>query len=287
MSKTQTFQFSLFYALCWIGLLFGNQELLAQKKDSVKKHSIISFLLPNKPIGQIDTLTISGDKLEIGGLRLGKFTYAVYNKRTKESPAQRITLVRIKVESKNFNDKPAYQITQQWEKDSLLHTSYTVVKPTDFSTIYHDIYWKKFGYSSTYNFENKTITYSGKIPDSVKTKNLKNFLDSYDTFNLNGHLDLIILPLLPFKLGRVFKIHFFDPGFGKPVWVYYSILGIQSITASDGNVVPCWILENKSSRGNDYQKFWIAVKTKEILKEEDFLQNNFRYKLQASVSEDE
>lgn len=234
-----------------------------------------------------DTLVIKPEHLGLKDLRKGKSTYIVYNKKSKEGPSERIVLVKINVESVTHHGKPAISVTQQWDRDTVTHAAITLFNPSDFSTISHNSFWKRLGYTSKFDFETRKVSFEGKVPDSIKTKSIQEFNDSFKKFNLNWHSDLVIFPLLPYRENRVFKINFYDPGFGKAQEVFYSVTGNETLTSSSGEKIDCWTLVNKiTTPVNGYQKFWISKKSQEVLKEEDSFNNQYRYKLKFAVSEE-
>lgn len=234
-----------------------------------------------------DTVIIGPNDLVAKNLQTGNFTYVVFRKKTKQSPAETITLVKIKVESKTYNGKPAFAITQQWELDgNIVHTAYTVLDAKDFSTLLHDTYWKRLGYSQKFDFVAKKVYFDGNVPDADKAKTEQDFNESFNKYNLNWHSDLIILTLLPYKENRTFKINFFDPGFGKAEEAIYTVTGSDVLTNSSGEKIDCWVLGHTPMSGNGYQRFWISKKKKEILKEEDLFNGVYRYKLKLEVTEE-
>lgn len=234
-----------------------------------------------------DTLVIEPKDLVVKNLQTGNSTYVVFRKKTKQSPSESITLVKIKVESKTYNNKPAFAITQQWESDgNIVHTAYTVLDAKDFSTLLHDTYWKRLGYSQKFDFEAKKVYFDGNVPDPDKVKTEQDFNESFNKYNLNWHSDLIIFTLLPYKENRTFKINFFDPGFGKAQEAIYTVTGSEFLINSSGEKIDCWVLAHRPTSGNGYQKFWISKKTKEVLKEEDLFNDVYRYKLKLEVTED-
>jgi hypothetical protein len=234
-----------------------------------------------------DVLVIEPKDLLVKNLQTGNFAYLVYRKKTKESSPETMTLVKIKVESKTYNNKPAFAITQRWESDgNIVHTAYTVLDAKDFSTLLHDTYWKRLGYSQKFDFETKKVSFDGNVPDSDRAKTEQDFNESFNKYNLNWHSDLIMFTLLPYKENRTFKINFFDPGFGKAEEVLYAVTGSDFLINSSGEKIDCWVLEHKLDSGNGYQKFWISKKKKEVLKEEDLFNNTYRYKLKFEVTEE-
>ncbi|WP_034682753.1 hypothetical protein [Chryseobacterium piperi] len=232
-----------------------------------------------------DTITITPSALNIKKIKLGKATYVVYNKKTKESPSEKIMLVKINVEPLKHSGSDAFAITQQWDLDTITHTAYTLLKTNDLSTLQHHFYWKRLGYYVKYDFETRKVVFDGKVADQIKTKAIEDFNASFKQYNLNWHSDLVIFPLLPYAKNRTFKITFFDPGFGQAKDVFYTVKGSDKLINSAGAEVDCWLLEHGLSVPG-YQKFWISKKTNEVLKEEDLFNGSYRYKLKLNVSED-
>lgn len=235
-----------------------------------------------------DTVLIQKQNLELKHLKTGNSTYLVYFKKSATGPAQNITLVKINVESTVVNGKKAFAVTQQWDSmEEQMHTAYTVHDAADFSMIKHDTWWKRQGYTAKYDFTTKQVTFDGKIEDAAKEKIISDFNDSFASYNLCWHSDLLIFPLFPFKEGRTLQVNFYDPGFGKPKIAEYKVAGSEFLTSSSGEKIDCWILEYKSampSGATAVQRFWISKKSREVLKEEDQFGAGFRYKFKIGVS---
>jgi len=225
-------------------------------------------------------------------LRNGDYNYVVYNKKTKESPASRIVLINFYVEKKSYHNHPSIFITQQWDLDTVVHSSSSIFDAKTFATIMHDTYWKRLGYSMKFDFEAKKVEFKNVslkngIPDSIKSKNIADFNNSFDKYNLNWHEDLLVYTLLPYKENRTFMINYYDPGFGKAEEVSYTVTGSAFLTGSNGEKIDCWVLNHdESAYPGSYERFWISKKTKEVLKEEDFYNHAYRYKLKLGVSGD-
>lgn len=96
-------------------------------------------------------LSIGKNDLQLKNLRLGNSTNLVYFKKKADGPAERMTLARINVESTTVNGRKVFAITQQWESgDDVVHTSKTLHDASDFSTVFHEIWWKRLGYTATF-----------------------------------------------------------------------------------------------------------------------------------------
>lgn len=242
--------------------------------------------MQNVTAQKMDTITISPSNLNKNAIKYGEVTYVVYNKKSKESPSEGIYLSKIDVRQKLYNNKETVEIKQQWDKgDTVVHTATTILNASDFSTLYHKTYWKRLGYSTTFDFESKKIVFDGMVADSVKSAATQDFTESFKKYNLNWHSDLIIFTLLPYAENRVFKINFFDPGFGKSSENIYTVIGSDNLLTFAGKKTSCWILEIKIPGNVGYQKFWVNKENNSILKEEDFFNNTYRYKLKLEVAE--
>src|SRR5580692_7104698 len=132
-----------------------------------------------------DTLWVQGKDLNLKALQLGDYDYVMYFKKAKDSVAKRFYLIKMSVESKSYHNRPAYIINQKWDHDSVAHISYSVFDAKDFSTLYHDTYWKQLGYAMVFDFENKKVDFrmmdSGAkmIADSDRVGVTKDFDESF------------------------------------------------------------------------------------------------------------
>ena len=239
--------------------------------------------------GQISaTFSFGKNDLRITNLHLGNSTYLIYFKKKSDGPAERMTIARINVESTVVKGRKVFVITQQWESgDEVVHTSKTLHDANDFSTVFHETWWKRLGYTATFDFTEKRVSFKGPIEDSKRAQVVQDFDESFETYNLCWHNDLIIFPLLPYRDGRTFVIRFYDPGFGKSQNASYHVTGTESLIGSDGNRIDCWVMEHKfeiPSGGNGTTLFWISKRTHEVLKEEDQTPDGYRYKFKIAIS---
>jgi hypothetical protein len=249
---------------------------------------LMTFLTPSNQSYALpkDTVKITANNLNTNFAKYGKISYLVYNKKTKESPAEGLYVVNMDVASISYIHQPAVALTQQWDgRDTVIHTAYTVLSVDDFSTRLHQTYWKGMGYSTKFDFDSKNVSFEGTVADSNKAKITEAFDASFASYNLNWHSDLFIFTLLPYKENRSFKINFYDPGFGKPTEEIYSVTGSDVLTTYSGRKISCWVMEHKGKSVGSYQKFWIDKKERIVLKEEDLFNNRYRYKLKLEISE--
>jgi len=235
---------------------------------------------------QADTLHVKPADLNIKDLQTGDYSYLIIRQKAKDSPATSMILAKMSVERKTYHDKAAIIVTQQWDRDSIVHKAYTVFDARDFSTLLHDTYWRSLGFHMIFDFETRKFdakNINRDIPDSVRTSCQQELAASFGKYNLNWHDDLIVYSMLPYKANRTFMINYYDPGFGKPEEVPYTVTGSDLLTDRGGERIDCWVLEHGDENGTE--KFWIAKKTREVLKEEDHGKNwGYRFKYKLGVS---
>ena len=232
-----------------------------------------------------DTLHVQASDLIIKDLQTGDYSYLIVRQKAKDSPAMSMILAKMSVERSTYHDKPAITVRQQWDRDSVIHRAYTVFDAATFSTLLHDTYWSRLGYSMVFDFASRKFDSKAVqrvIPDSVRESCEKEMAGSFGAYNLNWHDDLVIYSMLPYAAGRVFMINYYDPGFGKPVEVPYSVTGTDWLVGRGGEKIECWTLAHTDENGTE--KFWVAKKTREVLKEEDDAgKYGFRYKYKLGV----
>lgn len=233
-----------------------------------------------------DTLHVRPSDLNINGLQLGEYSYLIVRQKAKDSPAMSMILAKMNVSRETFHNKSAIVVRQQWDRDSVVHRAYTVFDAQDFSTLFHDTYWRALGYSLIFDFETRKFDSKAvirPIPDSIRTSCEQELAASFGAYHLNWHDDLIIYSMLPYKENRTFLINYYDPGFGKPVEVPYTVTGTDRLVSRDGEKIDCWILEHGDENGTE--RFWIAKKSREVLKEEDRGNSGaYRFKYKLGVS---
>jgi hypothetical protein len=235
-----------------------------------------------------DTIVVDAKNLQIKNLHFGNSNYMIYSRKGADKPNQNNTLVKINVSKQDHNGQEAVVINQIWyESDTVSHTSFTLLKANDLSTIQHNYWWKRNRQNISLNFEKKTANIEGKISDVQKEKFLKSFNQAAESgYFLNWHSDLVMFPLLPFKENTVFKIKFYYPGFSLPSTEIYKVVGSETLKGLAGENIDCWVLEYALPKGmTGYQRFWIAKKTREFIKEEDKIGEYYRIKLRMVVSE--
>lgn len=232
-----------------------------------------------------DTLHVRAADLNIKDLQMGDYSYLITFQKALDSPAIGMTLAKMNVQRSTYHDKPVIIVKQQWDHDSVIHQANTVFDAHDFSTLLHDTYWKRQGFAMIFDFETRTFASRNvdrEIPDSVKVNCEKELAASFGKYNLNWHDDLVIYSMLPYKENRTFVINYYDPGFGKPEEVPYTVSGSDLLTDRGGGKIECWILQHVD--GNGTERYWISKKTREVLKEEDHFKNGYRFKLKVGVA---
>ena len=235
-----------------------------------------------------DTLRVRASDLDIKDLQTGDYSYLIVRQKAKDSPAMSLILAKMSVERISYHNRPAIAVRQQWDRDSVVHRAYTVFDASTFATLLHDTYWRALGYSMVFDFSARTFDskpVQRAIPDSARRSCSDELAGSFGAYNLNWHDDLVIYSMLPYKEGRTFLINYYDPGFGKPVEVPYSVTGSDWLVSRGGEKIECWTLEHGDENG--VEKFWVSKRTKEVLKEDDYSAkggHGYRYKYKLGVA---
>jgi hypothetical protein len=241
-----------------------------------------------------DTLHVKGTDLNIKGLQTGDYSYLIIQQKAVDSPASSITIAKMNVTRETYHNKQAIVVRQQWDHDSMVHKSYAVFDARDFSTLLHDTWWLGSGFGLVFDFETRKVELKPDhaIPDSMQPRYerarirfTKELDTSFEAYNLNWHDDLVIYSMLPYKENRTFMINFYDPGYGIPKEVPYTVTGSGQLTDRDGAVIDCWMLQHGDDKFTE--KFWISKKTREVLKEEDYGKDygyRFKYKLGVGLA---
>lgn len=231
-----------------------------------------------------DTLRIDATNLSVNNLKYGKSTYLVYQKLAKDQPMQNLTLVNIDTFRENHQGAETLVVKQTWTADTIIHTAKTVFDARKMKTLQHTSWWKRKGYTERFDFAKPEISFEGPVKDETKSALTTSFNTALASDFLNWHSDLLLFPLLPFKENRVFKIHFYEPGFARPKDEVYEVIGSEKVNVF-GVITDCWILNYKLENPAGYQRFWVSKQTHELLKEEDNFTRFYRYKLKV-ISED-
>lgn len=234
-----------------------------------------------------DTVYIHPDKVNTNVLIPGTHRWLVYFKMGADSPRTMFNIWSRHIEKKQYQGKDAIAITQVWEdKDSILHTTYSVSAAKDFRTLFHQSWWRQRG-STSFNFLTGEASVNNKQvmagDTAARTKRIRQAFDTALTqYTLNWHLDLEVFPQLPYQNNRIFMINFYDPGSLLPKWVPYTVTGSGKLPGLDGLEADCWLLEHNDT--NNKEVFWISKKTKEVLKLEQQFGTMFRYKIKLPFS---
>lgn len=227
-----------------------------------------------------DTLKINAANLSVSHLKYGKSVYLVYQKKGKDQSMLNPTVVNIDTFRENAEGFETLTVKQTWVTDTIIHTAKTVYETQKMKTLQHTSWWKRKGYTEVFDFVKPEIRLDGPIKEETKSTLTTSFNSALNSEFLNWHSDLLLLPLLPLKENKVFKIYFYEPGFANPKYEVYEVIGSEKINVF-GVVTDCWILNYKVEMPQGYQRFWISKKTHELLKEEDNFTHLYRYKLKV------
>lgn len=234
---------------------------------------------------QKDTLIIKPSDVNTSVLKPGMHRWLVYFKMGKDSSRTNYEIWNRKIAFLQYEGRPAISVTQEWENnDTVTHKVYTVCDQKDFQPLYQESCWRGRN-TIGFDFLKKQMQVDGKIPDARDTaranvKRREAFEKALTQYTLDWHLDLEVFPTLPYKDKRTFGINFYDPGFGEPKIVYYTVEGSASLPGYDGQQIDCWLLVHESNeRFKNREVFYISKKTKEVLQLDQQFGTRFRYKV--------
>ncbi len=234
-----------------------------------------------------DTIYISQTDINTRLLIPGTHRWLVYFKMGIDSPRTMFNIWTRTIKPVTYQGRKAIEVAQVWEdKDSIMHTTTSVCDAHNFSTLYHDSWWKQRG-RSTFDFLTGSMQVNEKnILWGDTSKAFKNMRAAFDSallqYQLNWHLDLEVFPILPYEDKTTFMIRFYDPGSQKPQWVPYTVTGSALLEGTEAEKIDCWLLEHQSP--NNKEVFWISKKTREVLKLEQQFGSRFRYKIKLPFS---
>lgn len=248
--------------------------------SSLKTLILLSTFIFVDASAQKDTISLDARALDRSQLKLGKSDYIMFARSSTDSLVKDLTLVKMEVSKTKFKDISGLKVSQSWhQKDTVIHTSTSILDPGSLKTVCHKTWWKRNNQVMEIDFDSKKHNIQGGDPTKHKVMSEgieKSFLDR--DF-INWHCDIQLFGLLPFKLNTVFKLKVYDPGYSVPAHEIYEVTGEEKI---DG--VSCWVLNYKLPRGMGYQRFWIAKKDRVLVKEEDSFNGMYRFKLRAMTA---
>ena len=226
---------------------------------------------------QTDTIRLQDKRLNTSALKPGLNQYLVYfqNPKTPKSLRFWFWLRDIKLEQRK--GEKVFTVTQHWySTDSATYRSiYSVNRASDFAPVYHA---ETIGTKTkAYNWGPDKITGADTVAQNLQ----KAFSLDFKLPNFNWNLDIETFEMLPLAEGKNFIINFYDAGLSPPEWVSYKVTGSETITLLNNEKVDCWKLFTEGdSQGTHYSEtYWISKKNHEFLKEEDFFNNMYRYKI--------
>jgi len=237
-----------------------------------------------------DTVVIQPKDIHTNVLIPGMHRWLVYFKMGKDSSRSRFFIWSRRIDRISYRGKDAISVTQEWENnDTIMHTVYTVCDSKDFAPLYQKAWTKQSG-SSEFDFLDKTMKLNGRTITAADTAravtiSYKAFQSALQQYVLDWHLDLEVFPLLPFRNHTTYAINYYDPGFGAPKRVYYTVTGSAVIKGYDGQDIDCWLLEHTDQgRMSNKEVFYISKKTREVLKLEQEFAGRYRYKIKMAFS---
>lgn len=221
---------------------------------------------------QTDTIMPVSQKLLTEKLTSSKSTYLVYWEDESGNVSGNAELWKRELQI----DKSEYHFDWKWYRSDTLYAHIKNIgnRLNMEPGLHHANYFKKGKF--TVAFKDGVVT----IPDSVQTKEShKNFNVKLQPSAFAFPMDLEILPLLPFKhTGQQFAIAFYEPGSQQSAFYIATVTEKTELTLPANQKTLCWVLRLNYAP-NSYADFWIASKTREILKMKEYYNGKYRYKI--------
>jgi hypothetical protein len=260
-----------------INFILGNY--FSQKKSTIKHITgfTVFLTLSFNSRAQVDTLNTENLKLNIKAFKEGKSTYVVF---FEDSAGNRTSSAAIwdrtlKMATSNTGEK-IYQFGWKvWMRDSLVANVSATGLLHSMKPLSHDAEY--LGRPSLhFVFEDQKVT----IPVSKQLSSK----DSSFNATLNPPafefpMDMELFAMMPFnKIGQKFVMAFYEPG--RPESKYYplTVTGKENLPLTGGQKVLCWLLRIDYAP-SQYAQFWIADKTREVLKMQEYFRGKYRYKV--------
>ncbi|MFY9243645.1 MAG: hypothetical protein WAO74_11520 [Polaribacter sp.] len=243
------------------------------------KHQIliVIYLLNNLLLfSQNDTINISNNDRIVNQLKEGINKYLVYVE-TKDSTLVDIGIYERKVEFEKINGEEVVRITQNIKNQNPEKSifSYSISKRKNFEPISHFTKNGKGVIIDSINFIHENIYRSkNQTKDSKKI-----FLKKYKGKGVNFELDLEVLQILPYQLGKSFIINFyFSKGEKLPIYREYKVIGENQLLTVNKIKIDCWILKVNYTKFNS-AIFWVDKKSNQVLKMVEVFHDVKRYKI--------
>lgn len=225
---------------------------------------------------QVDTINSKNNKIQVQKLKDEQVNYLVYmvdsatSKRTVGDLWQRETKLTMLAE------RPTVTFKWHWlHADTLLATVINICDRATLSPIYHYANYKGRGIFA-YDYRDGEMVPTDTIKNNLAVKKGKVVLPIPV---ISWEQDLETYPLLPIKkVGQKFDISFFDPNEKSPSYHRYEVVGREDLSLNNDTRVKCWLLRiNYPSAG--YALFWLADKSREVLKMKEYFKGKYRFKV--------
>jgi hypothetical protein len=240
--------------------------------------ALLCFSSALTAFAQTDTITADNHRLNTANLKPSLRQYLVYFQVPKQPKILRLSLWMRNISIEKLNGEDVFVTTQHWySQDTANYRTFkSINRKADFAPIFHEE--KAGGKLKAYNWNGSKIMGS----DTTKDNAAKEFSLNFDQPNLNWNLDIETFEMLPLAASKTFAIYFYDAGLTPPAYIIYKVTGSETVSLNDKKSIDCWKLftEGKLPDGKPYtETYWISKKNHELLKEEDFYNGMYRYKI--------
>ncbi len=245
-------------------------------------NTIIKALLVSAPLflaseairaQTLDTITTKNQKIVVKNIVPIKHSYAVFftdstGKRTSSSDIWDREIRR----TKNAAGQEVVEFEWHlWRKDSLLFQTKGICAFPSLELLEYTKIPALVVKSENGNLNIKTQT---------RTKADTAFTMPFDGKAFTFPIDLEIFGLLPMKsVGQKFSIPFYEPGSASYKYYTCTVVGKERLLLQENAGIDCWMLQIEYAPFGGYATFWISETSGEVLKMQEYVRGNYRYKI--------
>lgn len=245
----------------------------------MKKILLATFLIigySNLCKAQVDTIHAANNKLQLQNLKIGTSNYLVYITDTALTKRTNGDIWQRKTSFKNLNGKKMVQFDWSWMRNDTLYAAITnICDAQTLAPIYRHGNYKGKGIIA-YDFVSGFMVPTDSVQNNLAVKKGKVALSIPV---ISWELDLETYALLPIKkIGQKFDISFFDPNEKTPSYHRYEVVGKEDLVLNDDVKVKCWLLKINYT-ADSYAIFWLAEKSKQVIKMKEYFKGQYRVKL--------
>ncbi|HET7898683.1 MAG TPA: hypothetical protein VFL47_13460, partial [Flavisolibacter sp.] len=238
----------------------------------------VCLLLAVNSWAQADTINTQTGKLKTAALQEGQASYVVF---FTDSAGNRTSSADIWDRSVGFGKTADGQKTYQfhwkaYRKDSLMMDVAATGLLANMQPLTHSGTYPTLKRSLSVVWNNGVVTVPEDQRHTAKDSAFRVVME-HPAFEFP--MDLELFALLPFKkTGQQFAMAFYEPGSAASAYYPLTVTGKEDLLLAGGEKASCWLLRI-DYKPNAYATFWIADKTRQVLKMKEYFNGRYRYKV--------